>query len=430
MSSWPGRTADRPTRRPRSCRCCAASKQAKNDRIRFVLHPEEITMAHPNHPAPPEIEQSGAAQALSPVTPAMSSAAETNRRAMLPAWLRTLLFTLVGLFIFILALQLLKQGAKVYGAQIINFLRITNMANSLGFGWLLAYVFLSGSPVAAIAVSFFAAHTIDGPQAFTMITGSRLGASFIVLFVGFIYYLRGHQRSASISIGVLALLTTAAIYLPALAVGYWLLTSGVFGSLQVSATTPVSSVIDAICGPILDLIKSLGWPGWMVFLLGIGALLGAFNLLDRALPEMSADRSSFQRIGRLVYRPMAMFLLGCAVTSVTLSVSVSLSILVPLSAKGLVRRENTLPYIMGANITTFIDTLVAALINGGPAAFTIVLVEMISVAALSLLVLLLCYRPFERSILRLQELIIHDNRTLSVFLCIMLIIPVILLLVK
>jgi len=127
---------------------------------------------------------------------------------------------------------------------------------------------------------------------------------------------------------------------------------------------------------------------------------------------------------------MAMFLLCCAVTSVTLSVSVSLSILVPLSAKGLVRRENTLPYIMGANITTFIDTLVAALINGGPAAFTIVLVEMISVAVLSLVVLLLCYRPFERGVLSLQEMIIQNNRTLGAFLCIMLIIPVILLLVK
>jgi len=387
-------------------------------------------MAHPNHPAPPEIEQSGAAQALSPVTPAMSSAAETNRRAMLPAWLRTLLFTLVGLFVFILALQLLKQGAKVYGAQIINFLRITNMANSLGFGWLLAYVFLSGSPVAAIAVSFFAAHTIDGPQAFTMITGSRLGASFIVLFVGFIYYLRGHQRSASISIGVLALLTTAAIYLPALALGYWLLTSGMLNALQVSADTPIGSFIDQIYGPILDLIKRWSLPGWLVFLGGVSSLLLAFNLLDRALPEMNAERSSFQRIGRLVYRPLAMFLLGAAVPSVTLSVSVSLSILVPLSAKGLVRRENTLPYIMGANITTFIDTLVAALIQGGPAAFTIVLVEMVSVSILSLLTLFLFYRSFERAILRLQELIIRDNRTLGVFLCIMLIIPIFLLLVK
>jgi Na+/phosphate symporter len=248
--------------------------------------------------------------------------------------------------------------------------------------------------------------------------------------VGFIYYMRGHQRAASISIGVLALLTTAAIYLPALALGYWLLTSGVFRSLQVSATTPVSSFIDAIFDPILGLIKRLGLPGWAIFGLGIGVLLFGFNLLDRALPEMNAERSSFQRIGRLVYRPMAMFLLGCAVTSVTLSVSVSLSILVPLSAKGLVRRENTLPYIMGANITTFIDTLVAALINGGPAAFTIVLVELFSVAAVSLLVLAFCYRPFERTILRLQEVVIRNNRTLGAFLCIMLIIPVILLLVK
>jgi solute carrier family 34 (sodium-dependent phosphate cotransporter) len=379
-------------------------------------------MALPERQTPIESDAPGVVQAL----PASSQRAVT----MLPSWLPKLVIMLVGLFVFILALQLLKQGAKVYGGQIIQLLNVSTPANTLGFGWLLAYLFLSGSPVAAIAVSFFAAGTISSIQAFTMITGSRLGASFIVLFVGFIYYLRGHKRAASISIGVLALLTTAAIYLPALAVGYWLLTSGVFGGLQVNATTPVASFIDAIYGPILDLIKALGLPGWIVFALGIGALLLAFNLLDRALPEMSAERSAFQRIGRLVYRPMAMFLLGCAVTSVTLSVSVSLSILVPLSAKGLVRRENTLPYIMGANVTTFIDTLVAALINGGPAAFTIVLVEMISVATLSLLVLLVCYRPFERAVLRMQEFIIRDNRTLGAFLCIMLVIPVILLLVK
>ena len=354
----------------------------------------------------------------------------SRRVAGIPRWVFKALAMVLGLLIFILALQLLKQGAREYGRAILSYLNVSTAANSLGFGWLLAYIFLSGSPVAAIAVSFFAAGTITDMQAFTMITGSRLGASFIVLFVGFLYYLRGHQRSASISIGVLALLTTAAIYVPALAVGYWLLTSGLFAGMQVSATTPLSSVIDAMFDPLLDFIKSVGLPGWSVFALGIGTLLLAFNLLDRALPEMSAERSSFQRIGRLVYRPMAMFLLGCAVTSVTLSVSVSLSILVPLSAKGLVRRENTLPYIMGANITTFIDTLVAALINGGPAAFTIVLVEMISVSILSLLVLLLFYRGFERAILRTQELIIRTNRTLGAFLCVMLIIPVVLLLVK
>jgi Na+/phosphate symporter len=387
---------------------------------RIASRHKEATMALPDRQTPIEAEPPAVAQAL----PART------RLATMPRWLPKLLLFVIGLFLFILALQLLKDGARDYGRAITGFLNVSTAINTLGFGWLLAYVFLSGSPVAAIAVSFFAAGTIDDMQAFTMITGSRLGASFIVLFVGFIYYLRGHKRAASISIGVLALLVTAAIYLPALALGYWLLTSGVFSGMQVSADTPVSSFMDQIYGPVLDFIKAVGLPGWLVFGLGIGALMLAFNLLDRALPEMNAERSAFQRIGRLVYRPIAMFLLGCAVTSVTLSVSVSLSILVPLSARGLVRRENTLPYIMGANITTFIDTLVAALINGGPRAFTIVLVEMISVATLSLLVLLLCYRPFERTILRLQEGIIYNNRTLGAFLCVMLIIPVILLLVK
>jgi hypothetical protein len=59
-----------------------------------------------------------------------------------------------------------------------------------------------------------------------------------------------------------------------------------------------------------------------------------------------------------------------------------------------------------------------------------VLVEMVSVTILSLLTLFLFYRSFQRAILRLQELILHDNRTLGAFLSIMLIVPLVLLLVK
>jgi len=393
---------------------------------------EEVRMKFttPERWAPSETEPVG----MSPVLPTEASEVTTPQpveptRPALVIWVRKLAYLLLGLTVFILALQLLKQGAGVYGGSIVRFLNISSFTNALGFGWLLAYLFLSGSPVAAVAVSFFASGTLSDLQTFAMITGSRLGASFIVLFVGFIYYLRGHQRTASIATGVLALLTTAAIYLPALLLGYYALTTNMLGDFQMQATTPLASVIDMLITPIVDRATRL-LPGWALFFCGIGALLLAFSLLDRALPEMNAENSAFRRIGRLIYRPAAMFVLGAAVTGVTLSVSVSLGVLVPLSAKGFVRRENILPYIMGANITTFIDTLIAALIVGGPAAFTIVLVEMLSVTLLSLIVLFLCYRPFERAILRLQALITRNNRTLALFLGIMLIIPVILLLVN
>lgn len=351
------------------------------------------------------------------------------RRELVVVWLRRAAYAVAGLALFVLALELLKQGAGSYGRQLIGMLDVSTPASALGFGWLLAYIFLSGSPVAAVAVSFFASGTIDGLQTFTMITGSRLGASFIVLFVGFLYQLRGHARAASVAVGVLALLVTAAIYLPALAMGYWLLSSGAVGVLQASADGPLGSLIDLLVDPVVALVAGR-LPGWATLGLGAGTLLLAFTLIDRSMPEVGPDRGALRHIDALACRPLAIFLVGAAVTSLTLSVSVSLTLLVPLVARGVLRRESALPYIMGANITTFIDTLVAALIAGGPAAFTIVLVEMMSVAALSLLVLLFAYAPFARAVLGLQELITRSRRGLIAFLAVLLIVPLLLLFVR
>jgi Na+/phosphate symporter len=373
----------------------------------------------PDLDAPRSVPQTDA-QPVAPVSDA--------QRTWLPVWLRKSVIAVVAIGVFILALELLKKGAGPLGPVLQNTLGIKNATNTLGFGWLVAYCVLSGSPVAAIALSFFDQGVISDVQTFSMITGSRLGASFIVLFVGFIYYLRGHNRGASVAIGVLCLLVTATIYLPAMALGYWLLTGGWFDQFRPTGGERLTGVLDMIYDPIVNRISA--WFGafpWVIFFLGLGTLLFAFSLLDRALPEMNAERSAFQRIGRVVYRPFAMFVLGMAVTSVTLSVSVSLSILVPLSAKGFVKRENMLPYIMGANITTFIDTLFAALVMSGPAAFTIVLVEMLSVAAISLLVLMFSYRHYERGIVATLDLVMRNNRTLAIFLAVMLITPFVLL---
>jgi hypothetical protein len=352
----------------------------------------------------------------------------SSHRQVFPVWLRKMLIGVVALFFFVLALELLKKGAKPLGPFLTGTLGIANATNTLGFGWLVAYGVLSGSPVAAIALSFFDQQIITDVQTFSMITGSRLGASFIVLFVGFLYYLRGHQRGASIAIGVLCLVVTASIYLPAMAIGYWLLVGGWLDWFRPTASSQLTGVLDLIYDPFLHYVDVwLGGTPWLIFFVGLGVLLASFSLLDRALPEMNAERSAFQRIGRVVYRPMAMFVLGMAVTSVTLSVSVSLSILVPLSAKGFIKRENMLPYIMGANITTFIDTLFAALIMSGPAAFTIVLVEMVSVTIISVIVLILFYRLYERAVIALLDLIMVNNRTLAGFVGIMLVTPIVLL---
>jgi sodium-dependent phosphate cotransporter len=332
----------------------------------------------------------------------------------------------VSVTLFILAIQLMKEGAGVVAPYIEGWLDVDNPANSLGFGWLGAYVIFSGSPVAAVALAFFDGGVISQFEAVTMISGSRLGASFIVLFIGFIYVLRGHERLTGLSVGLLSFIITAFLHLPGLAIAYLMLAYRVTDPIKLQGGAAFTSLVDMIYGPAVRLITQYG-PGWMSFVIGVGLVLVSFNLLDRALPDLNLESSQFGAISSVIYRPIIMFLMGLVVTAVSMSVSISLSILVPLSARGYVRSENAIAYIMGANVSTFIDTLLVALLLNNPMATGIVLVQIISITIVSLFVLALLYQPYERVVLHLTSTIVGSTRNLAFFAAAILIIPIILM---
>jgi sodium-dependent phosphate cotransporter len=355
------------------------------------------------------------------------------RTSIISRGLKRAAFATLGLLLFILALWLLKRGAA--GLEpLLASLHVNGPVRALGFGWSMAYLLMSGSPVAAMSLTLFGGKLLSGLETFAMITGSRLGASFIVLLVGFLYWLRGQQRAASVSAGILSFLVTATVYLPALALGYVILNLGWLERISLAPGGAIHSALDAAFDPIVDLLaQQLGWPDLALFGAGVLVLLAALNTFDRALPEIDSTSSQFNRVTELVYRPILMVLLGAGVTSMTLSVSVSLSLLVPLTAKGYIRRENIIPYIMGANITTFIDTLFAALLiqaqPGEPSAFVIVLTEIISVTIVSMLVLVQNYSLYQHTLERALEWILHDNRSLTAFVGLLFLIPLVLLVI-
>ncbi len=332
----------------------------------------------------------------------------------------------VSLFLFILAITLMKEGARDLAPLVRDRFHVTNPANSLGFGWLFAYIVMSGSPVAAAALTFFDAGVIDQLSTFTMITGSRLGASFIVLFIGFIYVMRGRNRGTSLSMGLLSLIVTGTTYLVAMGVGVILLQNEWLQTLRPSSGALLTSATDLIFDPITAFFLSF-LPRWSLFVVGFAIIMISFNLFDRCLPQMSIRESHVGSMSRLVYQPWVMFLLGASITLISMSVSVSLSILVPLSQRGFVRRENVIPYIMGANITTFVDTLLAAVLLNNPQAFTIVLAEMLSIMIVSLFILALFFRTYQEKMIDLVNVITANNRNLAIFMLTILIVPVVLL---
>ena len=339
--------------------------------------------------------------------------------------LRRIFLVALSLFVFVLALELLKKGAIGIG-PLLRQLDVSGVSGGVGFGWLMACVVLSGSPVAAIALTLLAAQTLTTNETFAMIGGSRLGASFVVLVIGALDDVRNRRtEKRSAYIGVAALVATAVIYVPALALGLFGLQHGLFAGLRLEGRD-LASFVDALYGPTTR-FAAAHLPRVLLFGGGVLCLLGSFKLFDRVLPDLHAKEGPVSLAGRIAYRPWAMFAIGLGVTALTLSVSVSLSLLVPLAAKGYVKRENVCPYILGANITTFIDTLFAGALVGHPDAVRVVAILMACVTALSLPVVFLVPYTFERLVDRVARRATRSTRSLVLFVAGLLLIPALLI---
>jgi putative Mn2+ efflux pump MntP len=239
--------------------------------------------------------------------------------------------------------------------------------------------------------------------------------------------LRGKKRDIRLGVGLTSLLVTQTIYPVVLFVGFYMLGRGWLDPWQFSTQMGAGSILDKILSPLVSLMKE--WmPTWLLFPIGFLMMVGSLALFDRAIPELNLQKTDLGMINHLLYRPVVTFLMGAAMTSLTMSVSVSLSLLVPLSVRGFVRRENVIPYILGANITTFVDTLIAAALLSNPAGVTVVLVQMISVTVVSGIILITSYRFYVRTIESLVKIIGKRRINLMVYLGLILGVPFLLLL--
>ena len=321
---------------------------------------------------------------------------------------------LLALFLFVGALQVMKTGAA--GLDILQHggLLVKNAVSTLGLGWIGALFVLSGSPIAASALTLVAAGSISETEGFTMLTGSRLGAAFVVLLVAVIYALRGGsgERLKPVSTAVIAISTTAVVYIPGSIIGLLLLKSSPFNQIDLQFPAQFSDLIDVIYGGLLDRIEA--WPSLLLFVGGLGILLVSFKLIDQVVPEISEERIESAGLAWLK-KKWPMFGLGCFVALITMSVSVALTVLVPLVTKNYVKREHIVPYIMGANITTLGDTLLAAFLLNNGATVRIVLASIVGSTIVSVVILALFYPAVKSGIWKFHRKMVKSKVRLAAF---------------
>ena len=209
-----------------------------------------------------------------------SAARQTIALASIVSVLWRLSRLVLALFLFVGALQLMKTGAASLDILKPGGFLVSNAVSTLGLGWLGALFVLSGSPIAASSLTLVAAGEASSAadrfteiQGFTMLTGSRLGAAFVVLVVAVVFAIRGGKghRRAPLSTAVTCLVTTAMVYIPAACIGYALLSWDRYHSVELTFPSQFADVIDLVYGGIVDSVK--GSPAPLIFLGGLAVLL-------------------------------------------------------------------------------------------------------------------------------------------------------------
>ena len=330
---------------------------------------------------------------------------------------------LLALFLFVGALQVMKTGAAGLDLLQHGGLLVKNAVSTLGLGWIGALFVLSGSPIAASALTLVAAGSISETEGFAMLTGSRLGAAFVVLLVAVIYALRGGsgERLKPVSTAVIAISATAVVYVPGSVLGLFLLKSAPFQAIDLHFPASFSDLIDVVYGGLLDRIES--WPSLLLFVGGLVILLVSFKLIDQVVPEVSEERIESAGLAWLK-RKWPMFGLGCLVALVTMSVSVALTVLVPLVTKNYIKREHIVPYIMGANITTLGDTLLAAFLLDHPPAVRIVLASIAGSTIVSVFILAFFYPAVRSGIWKFHRKMVKSKVRLAAFTAGLFLVPI------
>lgn len=285
----------------------------------------------------------------------------------------------------------------------------------------------NGSVVAALSVSLFKTGILTSSQLFLMLAGSRLGGAAIVLLIGMLDYFQKRRYSfgEATELGILTFLLSHSIYLPATVLGYLLLPRLQTGFGGVSNRIELSfdplAAFDPATGAVVDTV-GVG----LALVVAVLVLFGSLTLFDGVLKRIDTEWLRKRFFHRFQHK-WTSFGLGVLITGVTTSVAFSLGVVVPLYNRNYIKRKEIVPYVLGANIGTFFDTIVIAVLLESPQGVAIVL-SLVAVGTIITVGTLVRFSTYFQAIETIQNRLVTNRRYLTGFLISLVVLPILLLL--
>ncbi len=326
--------------------------------------------------------------------------------------------SIISIYFFISAIVLIKNSAKIIGTSLAEtiVLIIKDTTSAVFAGWISTALIHSSGAFDSIICAFTSSGVIPLSLSVAAIIGAEIGTTVTPFLISVIQRLKGEgdtEAAFNITMShVLYNLFTLGLFYPLE------LYFGVFSKIaelgtnqfiKITWLNSVPDLLDSITPWIKPLIRTIGpWPGVII---GGALILLALGSVEKYMTAIFSMPRSWNLIRSTFTKPKRAFIAGFMFTVLVPSTTVMVSLLVPLATSGIFKVEYyILPYILGANIGTVFDVMIAAMATGDPVALGVWLVHL-TINLVGAILFMPLLDPFANITRKVSEYISKDIRT-------------------
>ena len=343
--------------------------------------------------------------------------------------------TLVAIYFFISGIILIKSSACIMGEALAEkvVLIIRDTTSAVFAGWISTALLHSSGAFDSIVVAFTSSGVMPLSLSVAAIIGAEMGTTVTPFLISVLGHLRkGTRLRASFNVTmthVLYNLFTLMIFYPIELYFKTFTKVAEQGSkifVRASWLKAIPDILDVVTPWVDPLLEAI--PTWAGLLVGGAMLVLALGGVEKFMTEIFSMPRSWNLIRATFTRPKRAFIAGLLFTMLVPSTTVMVSLLVPLASSGVILPEYyILPYILGANIGTVFDVMIAALATGDPISLGVWLVHL-TINVVGALIFFPLLRPFSRLVRWSAEKVAESPRLTVVIAVIFHVVPVLVVL--
>ena len=337
---------------------------------------------------------------------------------------------MTALYFFVSAIVLIKSSATIMGEVLAEriVLLISDTTSAVFAGWISTALLHSSGAFDSIVVAFTSSGVLPISLAVATVIGAEMGTTVTPFLISILERMKGQGESeaafnVTMSHVLYNLFTLAMFYPVELFFGVFTKIAWRGSSIFVRASwlNAVPDLLD-LATPWVDPLLGVV-PPWAGMVLGGLSLVIALGAVERYMTAIFSMPRSWNLIRMTFSRPLRAFVAGFLFTVMVPSTTVMVSLLVPLASSGVIRAEYyILPYILGANVGTVFDVMIAALATGDPVSLGVWLVHL-TINLAGALIFMPLLEPFSRLVRRVAAIVSSSSRVALIIAALFHIIP-------